>query len=57
MANLFEINARLRELLETGDFVNMKSKTAICIGKDVAGQPVINDISKMPHLLIAGACR
>ncbi|MBQ7386598.1 MAG: hypothetical protein IJW03_00350 [Clostridia bacterium] len=46
---------RLRELLETEDFVNMKSKTAICIGKDVAGQPVINDISKMPHLLIAGA--
>ena len=46
---------RLRELLETPDFVNMKSKTAICIGKDVAGQPVINDISKMPHLLIAGA--
>ncbi len=46
---------RLRELLETEDFRSMKSKTAICIGKDVAGQPVINDISKMPHLLIAGA--
>ena len=48
-------NVRLRELLETEDFLSMKSKTAICIGKDVAGQPVINDISKMPHLLIAGA--
>ncbi len=46
---------RLRELLETDEFVNTRSKTAICIGKDVAGQPVINDISKMPHLLIAGA--
>ena len=46
---------RLRELLETDEFKGTKSKTAICIGKDVAGQPVINDISKMPHLLIAGA--
>ena len=46
---------RLRELLETEDFRSMKSKTAVCIGKDVAGQPVINDVAKMPHLLIAGA--
>ena len=46
---------RLRELLETDDFKNMKSKTAVCIGKDVAGQPVITDLAKMPHLLIAGA--
>ncbi len=46
---------RLRELIETEEFTSSKSKTAICIGKDVAGQPVINDISKMPHLLIAGA--
>ena len=48
-------NVRLRELLETDDFKNMKSKTAVCIGKDVAGQPVLADIAKMPHLLIAGA--
>ena len=49
------VNVRLRELIETEDFKTTKSKTAVCIGKDVAGQPVINDISKMPHLLIAGA--
>ena len=49
------INVRLRELIETEDFRTTKSKTAVCIGKDVAGQPVINDIAKMPHLLIAGA--
>lgn len=48
-------NVRLRELLETDDFKSMKSKTAVCIGKDVAGQPVIADLAKMPHLLIAGA--
>ena len=46
---------RLRDLLETEDFVSNKSKTAICIGRDVAGQPVFGDIAKMPHLLIAGA--
>ena len=46
---------RLRELLETEDFINSKSKTAVCMGKDVAGQPIIADVAKMPHALIAGA--
>ena len=46
---------RLRELLETEDFTNSKSKTTVCMGKDVAGQPIIADIAKMPHALIAGA--
>ena len=46
---------RLRNLLETEDFISSKSKTFVCIGRDVAGQPVFGDISKMPHLLIAGA--
>ena len=46
---------RLRDLLETEDFCGFKSKTAVCIGRDVAGQPVFGDIAKMPHLLIAGA--
>ena len=53
--NKHSTTVRLRELLETEEFIAEKSKTAICIGKDVAGQPVINDIAKMPHLLIAGA--
>ena len=46
---------RLRELLECEEFQSQKSKTAVCIGKDVAGAPVFGDIAKMPHLLIAGA--
>ena len=46
---------RLRNLLETEDFKTSRSKTFVCIGRDVAGQPVFGDISKMPHLLIAGA--
>ncbi len=45
----------LRELVETVDFQNNPSKTAVCIGKDVAGTPVFGDIAKMPHLLVAGA--
>ena len=46
---------RLRNLLETPDFESDKSKTFVCIGRDVAGQPVFGDLAKMPHLLIAGA--
>ncbi len=46
---------RLRSLLENEEFVNSKSKTIVCIGKDVAGCPVFGDIAKMPHVLIAGA--
>ena len=46
---------RLRELIETDDFRSLKSKTSVCMGKDVAGQPVFADIAKMPHALIAGA--
>ncbi|MBR2467355.1 MAG: hypothetical protein IKB38_10560 [Clostridia bacterium] len=46
---------RLRALLETEDFINAKSKTTVCIGKDVSGCPVFGDIAKMPHVLIAGA--
>ena len=45
----------MRELLESEAFRMAKSKLAICVGKDIAGQPVIADIAKMPHLLIAGA--
>ena len=46
---------RLRDMLETPDFESEKSKTFVCIGRDVAGQPVFGDLAKMPHLLIAGA--
>ncbi len=48
-------NVRLRELLETDEFLNAKSNTYVCIGKDVAGNPVFGDIAKYPHLLVAGA--
>ncbi len=45
----------LRDLLEADSFKNSSSKLTFAVGKDIAGQPVMADIAKMPHLLIAGA--
>jgi S-DNA-T family DNA segregation ATPase FtsK/SpoIIIE len=44
-----------RELLETKEFKNARAALPIAIGKDLEGKPVIADLAKMPHLLIAGA--
>lgn len=46
---------RLREVMQTSDFVNNKGKLALGMGRDVAGRPMIVDLAKMPHMLIAGA--
>ena len=43
-----------RNILETPEFRNHKSRIASCLGADVSGRPVILDINKMPHLLVAG---
>jgi S-DNA-T family DNA segregation ATPase FtsK/SpoIIIE len=45
----------LREVLETPEFQRPVSKLLIGLGKDIAGNPVVSDLTKMPHLLIAGA--
>lgn len=45
----------LRDLLESGEFQNSKSKITFAVGKDIAGKVVVADIAKMPHLLIAGS--
>ena len=45
----------LREVIESEEFENNKSKLSVALGKDVAGQAVIADIAKMPHVLIAGS--
>ena len=45
----------LRDVIETEEFENNKSKLSVALGKDVAGQVVIADIAKMPHVLIAGS--
>ncbi len=45
----------LREIIESEKFQTAKSKLAFALGKDVAGEVVVTDISKMPHVLIAGS--
>ena len=45
----------LREIIEDAVFQNFTSKLAFGVGKDIAGEPVVADIARMPHLLIAGA--
>jgi len=43
-----------REVLSSEEFQNAKSSLTIGLGKDIAGNPVVADIAKMPHLLVAG---
>lgn len=45
---------RLRPILETETFYKVKSPLAIAMGRNVSGIPVVADLTKMPHLLIAG---
>ena len=45
----------LRDLIESTDFTDTKSRVTACLGKDIGGNNVYFDIAKMPHLLIAGA--
>ena len=45
----------LRDIIESDAFIDNKSKLALPLGKDVAGETVVSDIAKMPHMLIAGA--
>ena len=44
-----------RELLEGEAFEKAKSPLTFAVGKDISGKPILTDIGKMPHLLIAGA--
>ena len=46
---------RMRDIIDTEEFRSFKSKTAFALGKDISGKVRIADISKMPHMLIAGA--
>nr|WP_316614832.1 DNA translocase FtsK [uncultured Ruminococcus sp.] len=44
----------LRELVETDEFRNHKSKLNCVLGRDISGEVITTDLAKMPHLLIAG---
>jgi len=45
----------LREVLDSGTFKESESKLTLALGKDTAGHPLVADLARMPHLLIAGA--
>ena len=45
---------RLIELLDTPDYRDPDKQIAIAVGKDIGGQPVIADLAKAPHMLVAG---
>ncbi len=52
--NKKQTTVHLRSLISSPEFENAKSELTVCLGEDVAGEPVYFDIAKMPHLLIAG---
>lgn len=45
---------RLREILGCAEYENSKSPLMMALGKDIAGRPVVANLEKMPHLLVAG---
>lgn len=55
LANKSRSDVMLRDVLESDEFKNHPSKLAVALGKDISGKPIIMDLAKMPHLLIAGA--
>ncbi|MEI6861240.1 MAG: DNA translocase FtsK 4TM domain-containing protein [Verrucomicrobiota bacterium] len=53
--NLHPTPVGLREILESEDWAGGRAELPIALGKDVSGRPLVSDLAKMPHLLIAGA--
>ncbi|MBQ7638983.1 MAG: DNA translocase FtsK [Clostridia bacterium] len=52
--NRSKTTVSFREVIDTDDFRNAKSKLNAALGKDIAGDVIYTDIAKMPHLLVAG---
>jgi S-DNA-T family DNA segregation ATPase FtsK/SpoIIIE len=46
---------RFKEIIVSSVFEKSKTPLTLCLGKDIVGNPVVTDLNKMPHLLIAGA--
>ncbi len=53
--NRSKVNVLLREVLEAEAYKLMDSKIPFALGKDITGKPIVANIEKMPHLLVAGA--
>lgn len=52
--NEYRQEVLLQEIFATDVFNQAKSKLTVALGKDIAGQPVVGDLAKMPHLLVGG---
>lgn len=53
--NKENVTVAFRDLIESKEFRESKSKISFAVGKDISGRTKVTDIAKMPHLLIAGA--
>ena len=53
--NIHQSNVRLRPILETETFHKIGAPLTLALGRDVSGQPLVTDLARMPHILIAGA--
>ncbi len=53
--NLERESIFFRDILENPEFLEHESKIAVTLGKDISGKPIVTDIAKMPHVLVAGA--
>ena len=45
----------LRDVIDTDTFRKAAGGVPVCLGKDIAGNPIVADLTKMPHLLVAGS--
>ncbi|MFC4103506.1 FtsK/SpoIIIE family DNA translocase [Paenibacillus xanthanilyticus] len=45
----------MREVMETPSFQGVNARLSIAFGRDISGQPIVGNLAKMPHLLVAGA--
>ncbi len=53
--NAVRETVRFKEIVSSRVFEKSKSKLTICLGKDIVGNPIVTEMDRMPHLLIAGA--
>ncbi|MBP1961047.1 DNA translocase FtsK [Paenibacillus aceris] len=45
----------MREVMETSAFQESSSRLSVVLGRDISGQPIVGNLARMPHLLVAGA--
>ncbi|MET0868452.1 MAG: DNA translocase FtsK 4TM domain-containing protein [Pseudorhodoplanes sp.] len=54
LPNEFREKVYFRESLSSAEYINSPAKLPLCLGKTIGGEPVVVDLARMPHLLIAG---